>query len=231
MQIAWASTGPKNSKDFFKIFPRDGLAIVGRGSAKKADPGSSSVIFDATGSMLNEQLPLHHAKRIAVIAPSHVINSPQTAHFIGEAALHTRDEVISVEPESHLAAVTILGFGLKPLESTEKRFQEFCLQLLDAHHFEVLRNSETHVVGRFDLGGLAAFAFLPSQGSLDNLVTSLKKKRMKWRCILTNFTPGASLVRHCEAQNVSIFHYSLLNEFLSKHPKLRADRQTARRAE
>lgn len=214
MQIVWASTGPKTPRDFFKIFPRGGFGLVGRGGATK-DTTPPSALFDAIGSTLNERLPLYRSQRLAVVGSSSILSHPHTEAFIDESVIKSHNNVLSVETNHPRLAVTILGFGIRPVEFNELRLREFCIDLLRSRNFEMLRDSDIYIYGKFPKIGSVAFSFTVPEFSIDKTLSTFGRIKVKRQCILANFTPSRSLARHCASRGVLIFHYAMLDEFLS----------------
>jgi hypothetical protein len=219
MQVIWASGAPKTPNEFFAIFPRDGFGLVGRASGNKDTP-PEEILQKAVESALNERLPLHYGRRLALVGPSSIVDNSHVLSFLDKAADATLNETLSIVSTNRRAAVTLLGFGVKLVQQTERRHREFCLELLHARRFSVLRESEVFVHGEFIKGRTVVIGFSSSERSLGQAAAAVEKTSAKTRCVLTNFALGSSGVEYYWSRRIAVFHYSLLDTYLERRMSL-----------
>lgn len=215
MQIVWASGGPSTPKEFFRLFPRSGFGLVGRSLGTKDTP-PQDILQDAITSALNERLPLHLGKRLVVVGSPPIVNHNHILSFLDRAAEATLNETMSVVSTSRRAGVTLLFFGIRPVELSEGRHREFCLELLLARGFSILRRNDTVIHGAFFKGKTIAVGFSSSERSLNRVTMAIEKTSTKTRCVLTNFKPSLSSVAHYWSRRIAVFHYSLLDTYLER---------------
>jgi hypothetical protein len=161
-----------------------------------------------------------HSRRLAVIGPPSIVDNPYVLSFLDKAADATLNETLSVVSTSRRAAVTLLGFGIKPVAQNERRHREFCLALLHARKFSVLRKSKAFVHGQFAKGRTVVIGFSSSERSLDQVSTAVDRTSGETRCILTNFALSAAGVDHYWSRRIAVFHYSLLDSYLEERMSL-----------
>jgi hypothetical protein len=215
MQISWGSSRP-NASYFRKMFPRGGYCLVGRAHLEHRDTSITDILSRAVRTMLHEGLSLNDARRLVVAGPSRLINSQDTNEFVGNAAIATKDEVLTVQTLGSRQAATILAFGITPSKPTRTGFEYFCTELLKSAGWTVHRARRQFEVTHASYGDEsreAAFVFLERKGSLDKTLKLLDEDRSHMRVVLTNFAAPANLARHLNAQGIWIFHYSLLGYF------------------
>jgi hypothetical protein len=215
MQVIWASGAPKNPNEFFAIFPRDGFGLVGRASGKK-DNAPEEILQRAMESALNERLPLRRSKRLVVIGPPTIVDDVHILSFLDKTAETSLNETLSIVSTNRRAAITLLGFGIRLVVEDDHRHREFCLELLHARKFTVLRESSTFVHGEFIKGKTVVIGFSASERSLDQVGAAIDRTSAKTRCVLTNFALSASGVDHYWNRGIAIFHYSLLDTYLKE---------------
>jgi hypothetical protein len=215
MQVVWASGAPSTPKEFFAIFPRNGFGLIGRALGTKNTP-PEQILQEAIASALNERLPLHHGKRLLIVGPPSIVDNNHILSFLDKAADATLNETMSIVSTNPRAAVTLLGFGIRPIGQSEHRLREFCLELLHARGFSALRESEAVVYGEFVKGRTIVVGFSGSERSLSQVTAAVEKTSAKTRCVLTNFSLSPSGVKHYWTRGVAVFHYSLLDTYLER---------------
>jgi hypothetical protein len=216
MQIVWASTGPKTARSFRQIFPSGGLCLVGRGGNERTGSSDVHPIAAALRGMLNERLPTNQARRYAAIGPYPIIDSEATMRFVEDAAINSRDEVVTIQTLGTRQSITILAFGINPIARSKRRFEEFCSSLLRSSGFDITLNLEEDAAFGF-LGKISlAVGFSFSDGYLYDTVRSVRFFPEKNRFILASYAPSVAVQDYCQQRDVSIFHYSRLDEFRLK---------------
>ena len=214
MQIVWAPAAPQTARDFYRIFPRQGFCIVGRATGNKST-APRKLLQDALASALNEPLPLHQGQLLALVGPPAVVDNTDVVSFLQKADDITPAETLSVASTGRRAAATLLVFGIALAAQRERRFREFCLELIHHKNFSVTRKSLSVVFGEFAKGRTIAVGFA-TERTLNRVITEIKGSSIKTMCVLTNFkleTPG---VEHYWSQGIAVFHYSLLDSYI-KH--------------
>lgn len=211
MNLVGAKGTPKIGRDFYRIFPRTGLCVVGRGLEKN---GSQTLALrEAVASMISEHLPAHFGKRAVVCGPPHLIDAPATLEFLENAAVSTTNETISIPSQTRGA--TILVFGIDPIKPTQYRFVEFCLELLQARDFEVHGRTTSGVTGSI-FKGTFAFVFSRS-GLIDSQEFHFLIKSKGSRCVLTSLSVNRSAIDEARRNGIEIIHYSSLDKYFMRH--------------
>jgi hypothetical protein len=219
MQVVWASGAPSTRKEFFAIFPRDGFGVVGRALGTKDTP-PEQILQEAIASALNDRLPLRHARRLSLVGPPHIVDDSHILSFLDKTADATLSQTISIVSTNRRAAVTLLGFGVRPVEQSERRHREFCLELLYSKNFSVIRETAAVVRGEFAKNRKIVIGFSSSERSLGQVIAAIEKTSLKTRCVLTNFVLSPSDVDYFWRRRIAVFHYTLLDIYLAQRMSL-----------
>jgi hypothetical protein len=215
MQAVWASGAPSTRREFLAIFPRDGFGLVGRALGAK-DTSPEQILQEAITSALNDRLPLLRARRLLAVGPPHIVDDGHVLSFLDKAADVTVNETMSIASTNRRAALTLLGFGVLPVEQNERRHREFCLDLLHSRKFSILRQTKVVVYGEFAKGKEIVVGFSSYERSLDRVITALETTSFKTRCVLTDFALSPSGVEYFWSKRIAVFHYSLLDTYLDR---------------
>jgi hypothetical protein len=213
MQIVWVSRGPKSPANFYRMFPRKGFCLVGRGGGNK-NQSTQDTLREAVSSALSTQLPLLTGKRIVVVAPPAIIDDEQTDKFLEEAATHSRRQTLAVQSTGSRLTATVLAFGVAPVEQNVGQYRQFILELLYSRRFNLLRETKRVMFGKFPRTSMIAFRPVSAESEIDDAISNVERTQAKGRCIITNFSPSGAWYEYCVRRNILAMHHSSLDEAL-----------------